>query len=94
MGLRFEWDDKKASTNFKKHGVSFDEAQTVFRDPLLLTFPDLTHSVNEERYVNIGCSAKGRTLIVVHTEREAVIRIISCRKATNDERRVYEERQL
>ena len=94
MGLQFEWDEGKASTNLKKHRVSFNEATTVFRDPLLWTFPDDAHSENEERYVSIGCSSKGRTLVVIHTDRDAVIRIISCRNATSYERRAYEERQF
>lgn len=91
MNLIFEWDEEKANANLRKHKVSFEEAKTVFNDPLLMTFPDPEHSFSERRYLNIGHSSKGRVIIVVHTEREASIRIISCRKATKSERRDYEE---
>ncbi len=91
MKLNFEWHEEKAKANLRKHRVSFEEAKTVFNDPFLITFPDAEHSERELRYINIGCSSKGRVLIVIHTEREAFIRIISCRKATPDERRTYEE---
>lgn len=91
MELTFEWDEEKAKQNLKKHKVSFEEARTIFNDPLLLTFPDPDHSENEERYLNIGKSSGDRILIVIHTEREASIRLISCRKATSNERRAYEE---
>jgi uncharacterized DUF497 family protein len=88
----FEWDEKKAKSNFKRHhGVSFDEATSVFDDPRLITFPDLPHSESEARYLSIGVSIKGRILIVSHTDRNNQIRIISCRKATDLERRRYEE---
>jgi hypothetical protein len=91
MNLIFEWDEEKANANLRKHKVSFEEAKTVFNDPFLMTFPDPEYSVSEQRYLNIGHSSKGQTLIVVHTERGASIRIISCRKATKSERRDYEE---
>jgi len=91
MKLAFEWDEIKAKTNFKKHEVSFEEGKTIFNDPSLFTFPDIEHSIAEERYINIGLSASGRILIVTHTERQEKIRIISCRKATARERRFYEE---
>jgi hypothetical protein len=96
MELVFEWDAKKAKANRKKHRVSFEEAKTIFNDPLLVTFPDEEHSEAEERFISIGMSASHRVLLAVHTEREAtddllIIRIISCRKATASERRVYEE---
>jgi uncharacterized DUF497 family protein len=96
MQLLFEWDDRKASENFKKHKVSFEEAKTVFNDPLLITFPDEYHSAAEERFISIGASASREILLVVHTEREEteialVVRLISCRKATPLERRTYEE---
>ena len=91
MGLAFEWNEEKAETNLKKHGVSFDEATTVFRDPISVTIPDPDHSIDEQRYVEIGSSEKGQLLVVVYTERGASIRIISCRKATPSERKVYEE---
>ena len=91
MSLKFEWDDEKARMNLKKHDISFEEAQTVFDDPLLMTFPDPNHSEVEQRYLDIGISSRGRILVVVHTERESRIRIINCRKATARERRNYEE---
>ncbi len=91
MDLTFEWDAEKAKGNMNKHGVGFEEAKTVFGDPFLLTFLDPEHSVDEQRYLSIGASSKGRILVIVHTEREGGIRIISCRKATLKERRVYEE---
>jgi len=89
--LNFVWDAEKAENNFKKHQVSFEEATTVFSDPLSLTVPDPEHSIGEERYVDIGRSNNGRILIVVYSEREGNIRIISCRRATRRERRFYEE---
>jgi len=76
MGMRFEWDDAKALLNEQKHSISFDEAVTVFADPLSLTIIDETHSDEEDRYVDIGESSSGRLLIVVYTEREETIRII------------------
>jgi uncharacterized DUF497 family protein len=91
MKLTFEWDEVKAKANFKKHKVSFEEGKTIFNDPFLCTLPDSEHSANEERYLNIGLSANGRVLILTHTERREKIRIISCRKAAEQERRFYEE---
>ncbi len=97
MELLFEWDESKARANRRKHKVSFEEAKTVFNDPLLITFPDEYYSDYEERLISIGTSADNRILLVVHTEREQdentvmIIRLISCRKATAFERRVYEE---
>jgi uncharacterized DUF497 family protein len=91
MSMQFEWDSAKALSNLRKHGVSFDEAQTVFRDALLLTFSDRYHSVSEHRLISVGSSAAGNVLVVIHTERHGRIRIISCRKATAHERRSYEE---
>jgi len=91
MRLRFEWDEDKATANLKKHGVGFDEATTVFADPFSATITDSDHSAGEQRYVDIGTSERGRVLIVVYTERSTSIRIISCRKATPAERKVYEE---
>jgi uncharacterized DUF497 family protein len=92
--LTFEWHEEKAKANLRKHGVSFEEAKTAFNDPLAITFPDPGHSESENRYLSVGCSARGRILLVVHTEREANIRIISCRKAMPGERRIYEQREL
>lgn len=91
MNLTFEWDEAKAKENLKEHKISFEEAKTVFGDPFLMMFPDPEHSDTEQRYLNIGSSSKGQVLVVIHTEREANIRIISCRKATPNERRAYEE---
>ncbi|HQU32580.1 MAG: BrnT family toxin [Planctomycetia bacterium] len=91
MELNFEWDEEKAKVNFKKHRVSFGEATTVFMDPLSITICDPDHSVDEQRYIDIGSSEKGRVLVVVYTERGSNIRIISCRKATPSEWKFYEE---
>ncbi len=90
MELTFEWDEEKARANLKDHKVSFEEAKTVFGDLFLWTFPDISHSHAEERYISLGRSSKGRTLVVVHTERRGKIRLISCRRATSHERRAYE----
>lgn len=92
MQLNFEWDEEKAKANFKKHRVSFDEATTVFIDPFSTTVPDPHHSVDEQRYIDLGSSGKGRVLVVVYTERGSNIRIINCRKATSSERKLYEKR--
>ncbi|MEO0350660.1 MAG: BrnT family toxin [Cyanobacteria bacterium P01_A01_bin.15] len=89
--MEFEWDSDKASINFEKHGVSFQEATTVFNDPLSVTFPDPDHSVGENRYIIIGASVIGLLLVVAHTERGQKLRIISARKATRKERTFYEE---
>ena len=90
MKLNFEWDEEKEKSNLKKHRVSFEEATTVFIDPFSMTIPDSDHSVDEQRYIDIGSSDKGRVLVVVYTERGSNIRIISCRKATPSERTLYE----
>ena len=87
MWLMFEWDPKKASRNIKIPDVSFDEASTVFCDPLSRTIDDPLHSEAEERFVLIGQSGRGRLLVVIHTERGDRIRIISARKATRQEQR-------
>lgn len=91
MKLTFEWDEIKAKTNLKKHNVSFEEGKSIFNDPFLFTFPDNAHSLDEERYIDIGLSASGRVLVLTHTERHGKIRIINCRKATPHERSFYEE---
>jgi uncharacterized DUF497 family protein len=91
MKLSFEWDEEKAKANLKKHRVSFDEATTVFIDPFSMTIPDPDHSADEQRYIDLGSSDKGRVLVVVYTERGSNIRIISCRKATLSERKLYDE---
>ena len=93
MPLTFEWDDRKAKSNARKHGIGFDEASTVFGDRLSLTIRDPAHSQVEERLVTIGTSHRGRLLVVVHTERGDNIRIISARPASKRERRTYEEGQ-
>ena len=90
MALSFEWHEDKAAANLKKHGVSFAEAKTVFDDPLALTIEDPKHSQGERRFIDVGYSEGKRLLVVVYTEREETIRIISSRKATNAERRAYE----
>ena len=91
MKLNFEWDEEKAKANLKKHRVSFDEATTVFIDPFSITIPNPDHSVDEQRYIDLGSSDKCRVLVVVYTERGSNIRIISCRKAASSERKLYEE---
>jgi hypothetical protein len=88
--MEFEWDPEKAQRNLRKHRVSFDEAVTVFYDPLSATFDDTDHSVGERRYITIGYSARGRLLIVAHTERADSMRIISARRATAHERKRHE----
>ena len=88
--LIFEWDLKKAKTNLKNHGVSFEEASTTFKDPLSLTIDDPLHSSEEERLILIGMSYNNRMLVIVHTEIRDNIRIISARKATKEERNYYE----
>lgn len=86
----FEWDSEKARRNFKKHGVSFDEAASIFNDPFSVTFDDSLHSQDEPREITIGFSRKHRLLIVVSTLRNESIRIISARTATTKERKDYE----
>ncbi len=85
----FEWDAEKAANNQRKHGVSFDEAVTVFGDPLAVTFSDTDHSENEDRSRTYGMSSKGRLLVVVHTERPGNVRIIGARKVTRYEHNIY-----
>ena len=94
MGLEFQWDNRKAKENLRKHSVSFQEATTVFSDFLSLTIPDPLHSESEERLVTIGYSEKQRLLVVVHTERGDVFRIISARKTTSYERKTYESSNI
>jgi len=88
--VQFEWDPEKAKLNWKKHGVAFREAPTVFLDPLSMTFEDSSHSLGERRYLTIGISSRGRLLVVAHTEREEAIRILSARLATAHERKRHE----
>ena len=89
--MPFDWDPDKAAENLRRHRVSFEEAATVFRDPLSRTFSDPGHAEGEERYLDIGYSETGRLLIVSYTERQGQVRIISARLATRKERRNYEE---
>ena len=89
--MRFEWDRRKVLRNLKKHGVGFDEAATVFYDPLSVTFEDPDHSSDEERLITVGFSLHRRLLVISHVERGSVIRIISARTATAHERRKHEE---
>lgn len=85
----FEWDDSKAASNLLKHGVSFDEAVSVFGDVMALTFADTDHADNEERSRTYGMSNKARLLVVIHTDRQNGVRLISARKATRYEKSIY-----
>ena len=89
--MKFEWDTVKATANISKHSVSFDEAATVFLDQLALSGPDPDHSVGESRYITFGVSSLGRLLAVSHTYRPGGVRVISARRVTRLERKVYEE---
>ncbi|MCA6595796.1 MAG: BrnT family toxin [Pseudanabaena sp.] len=89
--MKYEWDENKAVKNLAKHGVSFTEAKTIFDDPMYVDFYDLDHSEDEERYLIVGESNRGRLLIVSYTERKESIRIISAREVTKSEREAYEE---
>jgi uncharacterized DUF497 family protein len=91
MALTFEWDSRKARSNLAKHGVTFEEAATIFGDVQSLTIPDPEHSLTEERFVTMGKAFGGKLLVVVHTERGDSIRIISARRANRRERTFYEE---
>ncbi len=91
MALEFEWDPVKAELNLKEHGVSFDEATTIFRDTLSITILDPDHSDYEDRFIDIGMSHRMQLLVVSYTERKDKIRIISARRATRAERKNYEE---
>ena len=89
--MKFEWDAAKAIVNLGKHGISFDEGATVFLDPLALSGPDPDHSSDESRYITFGMSSLGRLLAVSHTYRSGGIRLISARRVTRSERKLYEE---
>ena len=91
--MRFEWDQKKNKANIKKHGISFEEAQTVFFDPLAKVADDPDHSSQKDRFIAVGHSSLHRVLLVVHCFREegSTIRIVSARKLTKTERKQYEE---
>ena len=92
MGITFEWDNNKAKTNVLKHDVSFEESATIFSDERTITIHDIIHSVSEKRWITIGRSVKNRVIVVVHTERNNRIRIISSRKASKKEKKQYEEK--
>lgn len=91
MALQFEWDSRKAESNKKKHGTTFEEASMIFGDPLSITIPDPLHSTHEDRYVTVGTSIDNKLLVAMHTNRGNTIRIVSARKATRNERRQYEQ---
>jgi len=89
--MEFGWDPKKATANVRKHGVAFQEAATVFGDPLAVTFDDPDHSVSEHRQITFGLSLRKRFLIVSHTKRGGRKRIINARLMDRNERKIYEE---
>ena len=91
MSLQFEWNDKKAISNKRKHGISFEEATTAFGDELSITIDDPLHSEDEDRLILIGQSKTLKILVVIHIEKREDIRIISARKATKKEQKIYEE---
>ena len=91
MLMEFEWNKGKAEANLSKHGVSFDEAKTVFDDPLYIDFYDPDHSEDEDRYIIVGQSQQHRLLIVSYTKRQNIVRLISAREATRTEKDAYEE---
>lgn len=91
MDLQFEWDDAKAKANLKKHGVAFDEALSVFADPLARIFDDPDHSEDETRELIVGFSTKPRLLVVGFTERSGRVRLIHARRAIKAERKRHEE---
>ena len=92
MKLRFEWDKKKAQSNQRKHEITFEEASTVFGDPLSITIHDPAHSIGEQRFITMGTSIQNKFIAVVHTNRGDIVRIINARKATRNEKRQYEQR--
>lgn len=90
--MEFEWDPNKAASNENKHGIAFNEAVTIFGDPLELTISDPDHSIGEYRFISIGRSNIGNLLVVSYTEREPnIIRIISARRVTKQEQKYYEQ---
>lgn len=93
INLDFEWDEAKANAKLKKHKISFEEAKTVFADPFSITLDDPKHSIEEQRFVDIGAAVSGKVLVVTYTQRGKKIRLISCRKSTGAERKIYEERE-
>ena len=89
--MKFEWDARKAAANLRNHGVSFEEAASVFADPHSITVPDPDHSLGEQRFYLLGMSSRGKILVVYHTDRGANTRIISAWGANRRQRRQYEE---
>ena len=89
--MEFEWDENKAEINLKKHRISFHEAATVFDDPLAITFNDPDNSIGEYRFITFGLSRFNHLLVVAHVDLDGRIRIISARKITKQERKIYEE---
>jgi len=90
MAIKFEWNVEKEVGNFRKHGISFHEAQSAFNDNLSLTIPDADHSIGEERFLLLGISSARHLIVVAHTERGDIVRIISARLATRNEQTAYE----
>jgi uncharacterized DUF497 family protein len=90
--VNFEWDPGKARQNRRKHRISFQEAATVFGDPLAVTYPDPDHSLSEQRFITVGMSSAGRVLIIAHVDCNENVRIINARKTTKREREYYEEK--
>lgn len=89
--MNFEWNEEKSAANVAKHGVAFDEAKTIFDDPLYIEFYDPDHSEDEDRFIMIGQSAQNRLLVVSYTDRNDRIRLISAREATRMEKKAYEQ---
>jgi len=89
--MQFEWDENKAATNLRKHGVSFEEASSVFGDPLAITFQDPAHSTGEHRFLAFGVSLRGLLLVVSFVDRGNRTKLISARPTTRTERKIYEE---
>jgi uncharacterized protein len=89
--MKFEWDPQKADANRRKHGVSFEEAASVFLDPLAVSGPDPDHSIGERRFITFGNSSLSRPIAVHHTHRPGTIRIFSARRMSRGERKLYEE---
>ncbi len=91
MGLKFEWDRRKAVLNIKRHGVSFEDAATAFGDPLSVTIHDPKHSDDEDRFLLLGETQDKKLVVVAHTDRKDTIRLINARPATRQERKDYEK---
>ena len=89
--MKFVWDNNKAEANLKKHKIAFEDAASIFGDPLAVTFRDPDHSTGEVRYLTFGLSHNGHLLVLSHTYRSELVRIISARRATRAERKIYEE---